>query len=55
MLNCPASLVMSTSVIKALPGKLDIKRHLPSILYILILNPMKMIWHFIIKNMTYQG
>ena len=26
---------MSTSVLKALPGKLDIKRHLPSILYIL--------------------
>ena len=25
---------MSTSVLKALPGKLDIKRHLPSILYI---------------------
>ena len=24
---------MSTSVVKALPGKLDIKRHLPSILY----------------------
>ena len=29
-----ASLVMSTSVLKALPGKLDIKRHSPSILYI---------------------
>ena len=26
---------MSTSVLKALPGKLDIKRHSPSILYIL--------------------
>ena len=25
---------MSTSVLKALPGKLDIKRHSPSILYI---------------------
>ena len=25
---------MSTSVLKALPGKLDIKRHAPSILYI---------------------
>ena len=24
---------MSTSVLKTLPGKLDIKRHLPSILY----------------------
>ena len=34
MLNRSASLAMSTSVLKALPGKLDIKRHLPSILYI---------------------
>ena len=25
---------MSTSVLKAMPGKLDIKRHSPSILYI---------------------
>ena len=25
---------MSTSVLKALPGKLDIKRHSPSILYL---------------------
>ena len=29
-----ASLAMSTSVLKALPGKLDIKRHSPSILYL---------------------
>ena len=29
-----ASLAMSTSVLKALPGKLDIKRHSPSILYV---------------------
>ena len=34
MLNRSASLVMSTIVLKALPGKLDIKRHSPSILYI---------------------
>ena len=34
MLNRSASLAMSTSVLKALPGKLDIKRHLPSILYL---------------------
>ena len=33
-LNRSASLAMSTSVLKALPGKLDIKRHSPSILYI---------------------
>ena len=40
MLNRSASLAMSTSVLKALPGKLDIKRHSPSILY---LSPIKMI------------
>ena len=34
MLNCSASLAMSTCVLKALPGKLDIKRYSPSILYI---------------------
>ena len=34
MLNRSASLVMSTCVLKALPGKLDIKRHSPCILYI---------------------
>ena len=33
MLNRSASLAMSTSVLKALPGKLDIKRHSSSILY----------------------
>ena len=31
-----ASLVMSTSILKALPGKLDMKRHSPSILYLQI-------------------
>ena len=34
MLNRSASLAMSTSVLEALPGKLDIKRHSPIILYI---------------------
>ena len=34
MLNCSASLAMSTSVLKNLPGKLDIKRHSPSIVCI---------------------
>ena len=34
MLNRSASLAMSTCVLKALPGKLDIKRHSPSIHYI---------------------
>ena len=31
-----SSLAMSTCVLKALPGKLEIKRHSPSILYILL-------------------
>ena len=31
MLNRSASLAMSTCVLKALPGKFDIKRHSPSI------------------------
>ena len=34
MLNRSPVLLMSTSILKALPGKLDIKRHLPSILHI---------------------
>ena len=34
ILYISASLVMSTCVLKALPGKLDIKRYSPSILYI---------------------
>ena len=34
MLNRSASLAMSTSVLKASPGKLDIERHFPSILYL---------------------
>ena len=34
MFNRSASLAMSTSVLEALPGKPDIKRHSPSILYI---------------------
>ena len=34
MLNRSASLKMSTSLLKALPGKLDVKRHSPSILYL---------------------
>ena len=33
MLNRSESLAISTSVLKALPGKLDIKRHSPSIFY----------------------
>ena len=34
MLNRSASLAMSTSILEALPGKLDIKRHSPCIFYI---------------------
>ena len=34
-----SSLTMSTCVLKALPGKLDIKRHSPSILYVLFCQP----------------
>ena len=34
MLNRLASLAMSTHVLKALSGKLDIKRHSPSIFYL---------------------
>ena len=34
MLNRSASLAMSTSILKTLPGKLDIKRHSPGILFI---------------------
>ena len=34
MSNRSASLAMSTNVPEALPGKLDIKRHSPSILYV---------------------
>ena len=43
MLNRSASLAMSTSVLKALPGKLDIKRHSPCILYFSILHDSKVI------------
>ena len=34
MLNRSASLGTSTSILEALPGKPNIKRHLPSILYL---------------------
>ena len=50
MLNRSASLGMSTSVLKALPGKLDIKRHSPSILYLSVcmcLYQVMMTLHFL--------
>ena len=43
MLNRLASLTMSTSVLKALPGKLDINRHSPSILYIQLKSELLML------------
>ena len=54
MLNRSASLAMSTSVLKALPGKLDIKRHLPSILYVYIqyLSQSSMLCFQIAVNMS---
>ena len=36
MLNRSATIAMSTCVLKALPCKLNIKRHLPSILYTML-------------------
>ena len=42
MLNCSASLSMSTSILKDLPGKFDIKRHPPSILYLVVLMRIKL-------------
>ena len=38
MLNRLASLAMSTSILKALPGKLDIKRREPGIIFISLPN-----------------
>ena len=46
-----ASLKMSTSVLKALPGKLDIKRHSPSFLYLQTLSIdilTKLHFHFVV-------
>ena len=37
MLNRSASLALSTSVLKALPGKVDIKKRSPSIIYLLFI------------------
>ena len=34
MVNRSARLTMSTSILEAVPGKLDIKRHSPTILYL---------------------
>ena len=54
MLNRSASLAMSTSVLKALPGKLDIKRHSPSILYILVLDIERCTCYLIMQDAVYS-
>ena len=56
MLNRSASLAMSTCVLKALPCKLDIKRHSPSILYIHAMQSASVSLHIInIHEWTYYG
>ena len=52
MLNRSASLAMSTCVLKALPGKLDIKGHSPSILYILLI--YMVIYTFSMSQLSYH-
>ena len=51
MLNRSASLAMSTSVLKALPGKLDIKRREPGILYL----PDNRTYSAFVTNTTAKG
>ena len=53
MLNCPASLTMSTCVLKALPGKLDVKRHSPSILYLSVASHINCIVACCLINVVY--
>ena len=48
MLNRSASLAMSTCILKALPGKFDIKRHSPSILYVSLAVPWVGLWSVIV-------
>ena len=56
MLNCSASLAMSTSILKALPGKLDIKRHSPSILYFADNSELSVLklWSFTIRALSQE-
>ena len=44
MLNRSESFVMSTSVLKALPGKLDIERHSHNILYVNVQADLNFRW-----------
>ena len=55
MLNRSASVAMSTSVLKALPGKLDIKRHSPSILYFNTVFSCSLNVIFFLQNVVNQG
>ena len=52
MLNCSASLAMSTNVLKALPGKLDSKRHSPSILYLLTMGSFIKLMNVSVDNIV---
>ena len=52
MLNRSSCLAMSTSILKALPGKLDIKRHSPSILSIYFVNRQEWVIIIIVSMMT---
>ena len=51
MLTGSASLLMSAIILKALPGKLDIKRHSPSLLYVLV---HQIWWHLICHWFSYN-
>ena len=50
MLNRSASLAMSTRVLKALPGKLDIERHSPNIFFFYFCRPYQLKQHKVIKD-----
>ena len=54
MLNRSASLAMSTSVLKALPGKLDIKRHSPGILYLQTRSGIPIIHAYGLEKLLYE-
>ena len=55
MLNRSTSFAMSTSILKACPGKLDIKRHSPSILYISISNLQQTTRNVTLCSVCFQG
>ena len=60
LLNWSASLPMSTCILGALPGKLDIKRHSPSILYDIPISPdttliISFLWRFLKFELSDSG